>query len=69
MSERLVMNHLVVIFNVFGNDAGLKMLEYRMDNVHWSVLKPFLVYLKIIPNDKYNSVKMDPKVVELLRNF
>lgn len=69
ISERLIMNHLVVIFNVFGNAPGLKMLEYRMDDVHWTILKPFLVYLKIIPNDKYNSVKMDPKVVELLRNF
>ena len=69
LSERLIMNHLVIIFNVFGQDAGLKMLEYKLTSDHWSVIKPFLVYLKITPNDKYHRVKMDPNVVELLRNF
>lgn len=68
MSERLILNHLVVIFNVFGIDAGLKMLEYKLDDKHWSVVKPFLVYLRIIANDKYTGIAMDQNVVEILRN-
>lgn len=68
MSERLILNHLVVIFNVFGIDAGLKMLEYKLDDKHWSVVKPFLVYLRIIANDKYTGIAMDQNIVEILRN-
>lgn len=70
LAERLILNHLIVIFNVFGIDAGLKMLEYRLDKEeHWSVLKPFLVFLKTIPNDKYTGIPMDSFVVEKLRKI
>jgi len=65
----LLLNHLIVIFNVFGNDAALKMLELRIDHDKWSVLKPFLIYIKAITNDKYTGIEMDPKVVEALRKI
>ena len=46
------------------------MLEYRLDKEeHWSVLKPFLVFLKTIPNDKYTGIPMDSFVVEKLRKI
>jgi len=70
LSERLIMNHLIVIFNVFGYDAGLKMLEYRLPlNNHWQIIKPFLIYLKIVTNDKYTGIDMDPHVVDILRKI
>ena len=69
LTERLIINHLVILFNVFGYDAGLKMLEYKLDNDHWPVIKPFLLHLRIIPNDKYTQIVMDPKVIEILRKF
>jgi hypothetical protein len=69
LSERLIMNHFIVIFNVFGIDAGLKMLEYRLDDKHWPVVKPFLIFLSIIPNDKYTNIPMDKTVIEALRNI
>lgn len=70
LNERLILNHLIVIFNVFGIPAGLKMLEYKIDKPeHWIVLKPFLVKLQIITNDKYTNVPMDKVVVEALRKI
>lgn len=69
LSERLIMNHLVIIFNVFGRDAGLKMLEYKLDDKHWPIVKPFLFYLKVTPNDKYSSILSDINVTNILRNF
>ena len=70
LSERLILNHLIVIFNVFSVPAGLKMLEYKMDiNRHWPVIKPFLIFLKVIENDKYIGVRMDESVVEALRKI
>jgi len=64
----LLLNHLVIIFNVFGIEAGLKMLEHKIPLIEdWEIIKPFLIYLKIIENTKYVSVPMDNRIVEELR--
>jgi len=69
LSVHLILNHLIVIFNVFGNNAGLKMLEYKIEPKDWSVIKPFLVYLRIVENEKYTGIPMDQTVVEELRKI
>jgi len=71
LSERLLLNHLIVLFNVFGIDAGLKMLEYKLEErkEYWSIIKPFLVFLKIISNNKYTGIPMDDVVVDRLRKI
>ena len=70
LSVNLILNHLVVIFNVFGVEAGLRILEYKVitdENV--AILKPCLLYLKAITNDKYTGIDMDNSVVEELRKI
>lgn len=69
ISERLVLNHLVVIFNVFGYEAGLKIFELKLDRKQWSSLKPFLIFLKAITNDQYTKIVMDPVIVDALRKI
>jgi len=70
LSVNLILNHLVVIFNVFGIDTGLRMLEYKVfTEENLPILKPFLIYLNVIPNDKYTGTAMDETVVEELRNI
>lgn len=69
LSERLILNHLIVVFNVFGVPAGLKMLEYKLEERHWAVVKPFLIFLKIVENDKYIGIPMDEYVVNRLREI
>jgi|TARA_B100001094_G_C18181228_1_gene801032 hypothetical protein len=69
ISERLILNHLIVIFNVFGYEAGLNMLELRIEKEHWVVLKPFLIFLKAIKNDMYTNIPMDKSVVMKLREI
>jgi len=66
----LLLNHLVIIFNVFGFEAGLRMLEHKVENFDdWTIIKPFLIYIKAIENTKYASVPMDSRIVEELRNL
>ena len=65
----LILNHLIVIFNVFGYDAGLKMLEFKIKEEHWTILKPFLIFLNVVPNDRYAEVPMDKVIVEELRRI
>lgn len=69
LSERLILNHLIVIFNVFGIPASLKILEFKMDDNQWKVMKPFLVFLKYIRNDEYVNIIMDKNVIEALRKI
>jgi len=69
LSERLIINHLIVIFNVFGYEAGLDILELKIELDYWNVLKPFLIFLKSIKNTEYTNIEMDKFVVERLREI
>ena len=69
LAERLLLNHLIVIFNSFVIEGSLNILELKMDEKHWPVLKPFLIYLKYITNDQYIGTSQDPGVVDKLGNI
>jgi hypothetical protein len=69
LGERLLLNHLTVIMNVFGYEAGLKMLEYKIGLQDWDVIKPFLVFIRAIKEDQYTGMSMDEVVVDKLRNI
>ena len=67
--HRLLLNHIIIIFNVFGIQAALAILQLRLDDKHWPVIKPFLVFLKAIRPNQYMDIKSDPKVEEKLRKI
>ena len=69
LPERLILNHLIVVFNVFGIEAALNILEFKLEDKHWPVMKPFLIFLNYIKNDQYTGITMDPTVVEALRKI
>ncbi len=69
LADRLLLNHIIVIFNVFGIKPSLKMLEFRLDKKHWEVIKPFLLFLKYIKEDDYEEVPIDNNIVEVLRKI
>lgn len=48
LKDRLILNHLTVIFNVFGIDAT-KMLFLKLDERDLEVVKPFLMFKKVLP--------------------
>jgi hypothetical protein len=49
LKERLILNHLIVIYNVFGPEAGTRILFARLDEDLWPILKTFLVFLDFMP--------------------
>jgi hypothetical protein len=69
LAERLILNHLVVVFNVFGPEATINILHLKMDDKHWPVIKPFLIFLKYITNDQLVGIELDELVVERLRKI
>lgn len=49
LKERLILNHLVLLYNVFGAEATTRILFYRIDEKDYDVLKTFLMYLNLLP--------------------
>lgn len=69
LQERLILNHLIVLYNVFGIEACNKMIWFKIDENHYHIIKPFLVYLHYLPEDQMINVPMDPIVVDILREL
>jgi len=69
LQERLILNHLIVIYNVFGIEAANRMLWYKVEKDHWTYIKPFLVFLNYLPIDEKVEIPLDPIVIERLRNL
>jgi hypothetical protein len=69
LSERLILNHITIILNVFGHESGKKMLEYKLGLESLNILKPFLVFLKAIEEHEYTGIIMDQFVVQRLREI
>ena len=69
LKERLILNHLIILHNVFGIDAAKVMLLHKLDRRHWYIIKPFLIYLNYLKEDELIDIAMDPTVVERLRTI
>ncbi len=48
LKVHLILNHLIVLFNVF-NDAAVPLLFYSLDEDLWPAIKSFLIFLNRIP--------------------
>jgi hypothetical protein len=79
LKERLILNHLMVLYNVFEHKALTRMLAFRLYD-HLPLLKPFLMLLNYWPERienigplsetiRSNDVMMDMRVVEILRKI
>ena len=79
LRERLILNHLVIIYNVFGPVAGTRMLFLKLQGYE-EHLKPFLVYLSYLPEKvtgigiecrTINTVEipMDQTIIDALRQI
>ena len=49
LKTNLIFNHLILLYNVFENEAVTRVLFHRINEEHWSILKPFLIALSHLP--------------------
>ena len=74
LKERLILNHLIVLFNIFSDNAA-KMLFYKIDKDDWNILATFLIFLnkmpEIVPGTsvKSSDLRLDEKVISELRKI
>ena len=78
LKERLLLNHIIVFYNVFPVRSATRMLFLKIEEEFWPILKTFLVYLSYMPEiiDSINGrsilsddVQLDQHVVDRLRKF
>ncbi len=50
MRERLIINHIVVLYNLFGAEVTARLLFFSMNKEDYTVLKTYLVFLNIMPD-------------------
>jgi len=70
LKTHLILNHLIVLFNVFG-DAAVPLLFYNLEEDLWPYIKSFLVFLKRIPEyprTKINMIKEDQECLSQLQS-
>ena len=74
LKERLILNHLIVLHNLFGVVTP-ELLFFKIDKEYWDVLATFLQYLQLMPEEipefhiRLSDIQLDTHVQEVLRNI
>ena len=68
LRTRLIINHIIVLYNVFGPEATKKMLLFKVETDMLPCLKTFLVFLNYMRDDEFTDVALDNNIVQELRN-
>jgi len=79
LRERLILNHIIILYNVFGTIHTTRMLFLKL-NGYEEYIKPFLIFLNYMPDKIENigldsrcvlssDIEMDGKIIESLRKL
>jgi hypothetical protein len=69
LKERLILNHIIVLVNVFGVEAASTLLLFRIEREYWTALKTFMVYLNMIPETELTEIPIDQYIWTTLENI
>ena len=78
LRERLIINHLVILYNVFGPEVTTRLLFFKLSKEDYSSLKTYLLFLNYMPivvrgikgtNIQSSDISVDMKIAEVLRNI
>lgn len=66
ISIRLLINHIVIQTNMFGNDAAVSLFFYYCEEELYGCLIAIFDFLNILP-EELSHIKPDPNIERLLR--
>jgi hypothetical protein len=78
LKERLILNHIILIYYVFDAESATRILFYRTDVRDYDILKTFLIYLNLMPNRingirgkniESSDIMLDLSIAEILRKL
>ena len=71
IKTHLVLNHLIILFNVF-NEAAVPLLFYNLEYELWSCVKSFLIFLNRLPEypqTEINNIEHDEYCLSKLKEI
>ena len=66
---RLILNHIIVLQNVFGVEALVILLLFKMDRLYWPILKTVLDYLAYLYPHELKDIPVDNKIKVMLEEL
>ena len=63
LKSRLIINHIIILANVFGVDAATTLLFFKIERNHWPILKAFLVFLQYMPENDLVDTPINHEVM------
>ena len=70
LRERLMLNHLITLFNVFGFDPCMRMLEFKIkEDNYWSSLKTMFLFLGYVEEGWKTDIPLDDELSQRLRDL
>ena len=69
LRERLILNHIIVLCNLFGVDNTLRMLEFKLEKEFWPTLKTCLLYLGYVDEEWKTEIPLDEEVTKRMREI
>jgi hypothetical protein len=73
LKERLILNHIIILQNVFGVEGAVRILFYKLNKDLHSYLKAFLEYLQYlpygIPEADIDDIHSDHRIIKLLQRI
>lgn len=76
LNIRLILNHIMILYNVFGSEGATRLLFFHLKKEHYPFLKPFLILLNFMPDVVYgidgvdilsSEIPLDEEIVKCLR--
>jgi len=73
LKERLILNHLIILQNVFGAEATTRILFYKLPRELHSYLKTFLDFLQYLPDEipevDLSKINIDHRIAKILQRL
>ena len=66
LKERLLLNHILILNNLFGAEASSTLLFFKTEQEYWSALKSFLEFLNIMPENDLLEITSDAMIKQKL---
>ena len=66
---RLILNHIILLNNVFGADACMTLLLFKIDKVYWPILKSVCGYLGYLYSHELKEVEEDKTITQMLKEL
>ena len=69
LKERLLLNHVIILNNLFGPEACVTLFLFKIQREHWVTLKSFLLLLNMIREDELSDIEENEEVLNILRKL